>query len=163
VVVVMGVSGSGKSTVGALLAARLQWEFADADWFHSAANIDKMHAGIPLTDDDRWPWLAAMAAWIEELRRNGAHGVLACSALKRRYRDVLRGGREDVRFAYLEGEEKLIARRLAARHEHFMPPALLRSQFDALEAPGADENPITVPIEAPPGEIAARIVPALKS
>jgi gluconokinase len=159
----MGVSGSGKSTVGALLAARLQWEFADADWFHSPANIDKMHAGIPLTDEDRWPWLAAMAAWIEELRRNGAHGVLACSALKRRYRDVLRGGRDDVRFAFLEGDEKLIARRLAARSEHFMPPALLRSQFDALEAPGADENPVTVPIDAPPAQIAARIVAALKS
>jgi gluconokinase len=160
-VIVMGVSGSGKSTVGALLAARLQWEFADADWFHSAANVDKMHAGIALADEDRWPWLEAIAAWIAELRRAGRHGVLACSALKRRYRDLLRGGHADVRFAYLKGDEKLIARRLAARHEHFMPPALLRSQFDALEEPGRDEDPITVAIDAPPNEIAARILSAL--
>jgi gluconokinase len=160
----MGVSGSGKSTIGALLAARLQWEFADADWFHSAANVDKMHAGIALTDEDRWPWLEAIAAWIDELRRAGRHGVLACSALKRRYRDVLSGGgRADVRFAYLKGDEKLIARRMAARHEHFMPAALLRSQFDALEEPGPDENPITVAIDARPDEIAARILSALNA
>jgi len=159
----MGVSGSGKSTVGALLAARLQWHFADADWFHPAANVDKMHAGIALTDEDRWPWLQAIAAWIDELRRAGRHGVLACSALKRRYRDLLRGGHADVRLAYLQGEEKLIARRIAARHEHFMPPALLRSQFDALEEPAADEHPITVSIDAPPDEIADRIVTALNA
>jgi gluconokinase len=157
VVIVMGVSGSGKSTVGALLAALLQWEFADADWFHSAANVDKMHAGIALTDEDRWPWLEAIADWIEETRHAGRHGVLACSALKRCYRDVLRRGRTDVRFAYLKGDEALIARRIAARQEHFMPPALLRSQFGALEEPGANENPIVVGIDAPPGEIAARI------
>jgi gluconokinase len=163
VLVVMGVSGSGKSTIGALLAARLQWEFADADWFHSAANVDKMHAGIALTDEDRWPWLEAIAGWIDELRRAGRHGVLACSALKRRYRDVLRGGGDDVRFAYLKGDEQLISRRIAARHEHFMPPALLRSQFDALEEPGAEENPITVAIDARPGEIAARIVSGLNA
>jgi gluconokinase len=163
VVVIMGVSGSGKSTVGALLAARLQWEFADADWFHSAANVDKMHAGIALTDEDRWPWLEAIARWIDELRRAGQHGVLACSALKRRYRDVLRGGGKDLRFAYLKGDEQLIARRTAARHEHFMPPALLRSQFDALEEPAPDEYPITVSIDARPGEIAARILSLLNT
>lgn len=163
VVVVMGVSGSGKSTVGALLAARLQWEFADADWFHSTANVDKMHAGIALTDEDRWPWLDAIAAWIAELRSAGRHGVLACSALKRRYRDVLRGDAEDVRLAYLKGDERLIARRIAARHEHFMPPALLRSQFDALEEPAPDEYAITVSIDARPGEIAARILSALNA
>jgi gluconokinase len=163
VLVVMGVSGSGKSTVGALLAARLQWEFADADWFHSAANVDKMHAGIALTDEDRWPWLEAIAAWIAELRRSNRHGVLACSALKRQYRDLLRAGHADVRFAYLKGDEKLIARRIAARHEHFMPPALLRSQFDALEEPGPDEDPITVAIDARPHEIAARILSTLNA
>jgi carbohydrate kinase (thermoresistant glucokinase family) len=163
VLVVMGVSGSGKSTVGALLAARLQWEFADADWFHSTANVDKMHAGIALTDEDRWPWLEAIAAWIDELRRAGRHGVIACSALKRRYRDVLRDGGKDVRFAYLKGDEQLIARRIAARHEHFMPSALLRSQFDALEEPAADENAITVSIDARPGEVAARIASALNA
>jgi gluconokinase len=161
VLVVMGVSGSGKSTIAALLAVRLKWEFADADWYHSAANVDKMHAGIALTDEDRWPWLAAMAAWIDGMRRHGRHGVLACSALQRRYRDALRGGRDDVRFAYLKGDEALIARRLAVRRDHFMPPVLLRSQLDALEEPAADENPITVSIDLPPSEIAARIASAL--
>jgi gluconokinase len=163
VLIVMGVSGSGKSTVGALLAARLRWEFADADWFHSTENVDKMHGGIALTDEDRGPWLRALADWIEEMRRAGRHGVLACSALKRRYREVLAGGRPDVRFAYLKGDAQLIARRIATRHEHFMPPALLWSQLDALEAPGPDENPIIVSIDAPPGEIAARILSALNA
>jgi gluconokinase len=163
VLVVMGVSGSGKSTVGALLAAKLQWEFADADWFHSAANVDKMHGGVALTDEDRWPWLHAMAAWIDDMRDARRHGVLACSALKRRYREVLAGGRADVRLAYLKGDEKLIARRIATRHEHFMPPALLLSQLSALEEPGADENPITVSIDARPREIAARILSALNA
>src|SRR4026207_2254858 len=103
VVIVMGVSGCGKSTIGALLALRLRWGFEDADWFHPASNIDKMHAGIPLTDEDRWPWLDAVAAWIDQTRRSGGHGVIACSALKRRYRDVLIGNRADVRLGYLRG------------------------------------------------------------
>src|ERR1700754_1043389 len=102
VVVAMGVSGSGKSTVGALLASRLRWEFEDADWFHTPANVDKMHRGIPLTDEDRSPWLAAVAGWIDNTRRSGGHAVLACSALKRRYRDVLVGNRADVRLVYLK-------------------------------------------------------------
>ena len=113
VVIVMGVSGCGKSTIGALLALRLRWEFEDADWFHPASNIDKMHAGIPLTDEDRWPWLDAVAAGIDQTRRSGGHGVIACSALKRRYREVLIGSRPDVRLVYLKGDETLIARRLA--------------------------------------------------
>ena len=163
VVVVMGVSGSGKSTVGALLAARLQWHFADADWFHPAANVDKMHAGIALTDEDRWPWLQAIAAWIDELRRAGRHGVLACSALKRRYRDVLIGDRVDVRLVYLKGDEALIARRIATRHEHFMPPTLLHSQFEALEEPGPDENPIIASIAPAPRAIADQILLALQA
>jgi gluconokinase len=160
-VIVMGVSGSGKSTVGALLAARLRWEFEDGDWFHPAANIDKMHKGIPLSDEDRWPWLRAIAAWIDDTRRSGGHGVVACSALKRRYRDVLIAGRTDVRLVYLRGEEGLIARRLAARHEHFMPPQLLHSQFCALEEPGPDERPITVSIALPPRDMVAAIVSVL--
>ena len=162
VMVVMGVSGSGKSTVGALVAQRLRWEFEDADWFHSPANIDKMHNGIPLTDEDRWPWLRAIAAWIDTTRGSGRRGVMACSALKRRYRNILIGDRADVRLVYLKGDEALIARRLATRHEHFMPPALLHSQFEALEEPGPEENPIIVSIERAPREIAALIVSALE-
>lgn len=161
VIVVMGVSGSGKTTVAALLAGRLNWEFEDGDWLHPEANVEKMHRGIPLTDEDRWPWLRAIAAWIDEKRREGRHGVVACSALKRRYRDVLIGERRDVRLVYLKGDEALIGRRIAARHGHFMPEALLRSQFEALEEPGEDEHPIVVSVEAKPAEIVARILAAL--
>jgi carbohydrate kinase (thermoresistant glucokinase family) len=161
VAILMGVSGCGKSTIGALLASRLRWEFEDADWFHPASNVDKMHRGIPLTDEDRWPWLDAIAAWTDKTRRLDGHGVIACSALKRSYRDVLIGNRPDVRLIYLKGEEDLIARRLATRHEHFMPRSLLHSQFEALEEPGPDENPIIISIEPQPREIVARIWQAL--
>lgn len=161
VLIVMGVSGSGKSTVGALLALRLRWEFEDADWFHPAANVEKMHDGVPLTDEDRWPWLGAIAAWIDKARRSGRHGVIACSALKRRYREVLVADRANVRLVYLKGDETLIARRIATRHEHFMPRSLLHSQFDALEEPGPDENPIIVSIEPAPREIVAQVLSAL--
>jgi gluconokinase len=161
VVIVMGVSGSGKTTVGTLLAGRLHWEFEDADWFHPAGNVDKMHNGVPLTDDDRWPWLRAIAAWIDRTRAAGGHGVVACSALKRRYRELLTADRPDVRLVYLEGDQTLIARRIATRHEHFMPASLLKSQFDALEAPGPDEHPIIVSIDLPPREIVARILAEL--
>jgi carbohydrate kinase (thermoresistant glucokinase family) len=160
-VIVMGVSGCGKSTVGALLALHLRWEFEDADWFHPGANVDKMHKGIPLTDQDRWPWLNSVAAWIDKTRRSGGHVVVACSALKRRYRDILIGERTDVRLAYLKGDETLIARRIATRHEHFMPRSLLHSQFEALEEPGPDENPVTISIEPTPREIVAQILSAL--
>jgi gluconokinase len=162
-VIVMGVSGCGKSTIGALLASQLRWEFEDADWLHPAANVDKMHNGIPLTDEDRWPWLAAVAAWIDHGRRSGGHAVVACSALKRRYRDILIGDRADVRLVYLKGDEGLIARRIATRHEHFMPRSLLHSQFEALEEPGPDENPIIVSIEPQPREIVAKILSALNT
>jgi gluconokinase len=161
VVIVMGVSGSGKSTVGGLLASRLHWEFEDADWFHPASNIEKMHKGIPLTDEDRRPWLDAVAAWIDATRQSTGHGVIACSALKRCYRDVLVGDRDDVRLVYLRGEEALIARRIATRHEHFMPPKLLHSQFEALEEPGPDEFPIVVSIEPTPREVVTRVMSAL--
>ena len=161
IVVVMGVSGCGKSTLGALLASHLRWEFADADWFHPASNVDKMHSGIPLTDEDRWPWLNAVAAWIDRRRHAGGHGVIACSALKRRYRDLLIGDRAGVRLIYLKGDETLIARRLATRQKHFMPCSLLHSQFEALEEPGPDERPIIVSIEPRPREIAAQILSAM--
>jgi gluconokinase len=161
VMIVMGVSGSGKSTIGALLARRLHWEFEDADWLHPAANVDKMHNGIPLTDDDRRPWLEAVAAWIDNTRRSREHAVVACSALKRRYRDVLIGSRADVRLIYLQGEETLIARRIATRHEHFMPRSLLHSQFEALEEPGPDEAPIIASIAPEPRAIVTRILSSL--
>lgn len=161
VVIVMGVSGCGKSTIGALLALRLQWEFEDADWFHPASNVDKMHSGISLTDEDRWPWLDAVAAWIDKTRQAVGHGVIACSALKRRYRDVLIGNRADVGLVYLKGDEELIARRIATRNEHFMPRSLLHSQFAALEEPGPDEKPIIVSIEPQPREIVAQILSAI--
>ena len=132
VIVVMGVSGAGKSTIAAMLAGRLGWTYEDADWFHPRSNIEKMHSGQALTDEDRWPWLQGIAAWIEATRNAGGHGVIACSALKRAYRDILVSGRDDVRLVYLKGDAPLIARRIATRHEHFMPASLLESQFDAM-------------------------------
>ncbi len=158
-VVVMGVSGAGKSTVGKIIAARLGCPFRDADSFHPQANIEKMSRGEPLTDDDRWPWLQAIAAWIAEHRAAGTTCVVTCSALKRVYRDIVTARQSaDVRLVYLKGEFDLIAARLAARKGHFMPPALLKSQFAALEEPAADEHAITVPIDATPEEIAERVM-----
>lgn len=156
-IVVMGVSGAGKSTVGQVLAARLDCPFRDADSFHPPANIAKMKSGQPLDDDDRWPWLGAIAAWIAEHRAAGTTCVVTCSALKRRYRDIVTDRqRSDVRLVYLKGGFDLIAARLAARKGHFMPPALLQSQFDALEEPAPDEHAIVVSIDATPEQIAAR-------
>ncbi len=163
VLIIMGVSGSGKSTIGALLAARLGWEFEDADWLHPAANVEKMHSGIPLTDEDRRPWLEAVAGWIDHCRDSHGHGVVACSALKRRYRDILIGDRPDVGLVYLKGDEELIARRIATRHEHFMPSSLLHSQFEALEEPGPDENPIVISIEPRPSQIVEQIISVLNT
>jgi gluconokinase len=146
--IVMGVSGSGKSTIASSLAKRLAWTFEDGDRFHPASNIAKMKAGHPLTDEDRWPWLQAIADEIDRVCREGARVVIACSALKRGYRDLLVHGRDDVRIVFLKGTQALIADRLARRKGHFMPPGLLDSQFKALEPPEADENPITVSIDA---------------
>ena len=147
--VVMGVSGSGKTTIADTLALRLNWDFEDGDIFHPASNVAKMSAGQPLTDEDRWPWLQAIADEIDRVCKAGEHAVIACSALKRAYRDILVHGRSDVRIIYLKGTQELIASRLALRKGHFMPPGLLASQFKALELPGTDENPVTVSIDAP--------------
>ena len=163
VLVVMGVSGSGKSTIGSQLALALRWDFEDGDWFHPARNIDKMHAGIPLTDEDRAPWLIAIADFVDEARLARAHVVIACSALKRRYRAVIIGNRPDVRLVYLKGDLDLISRRVATRHEHFMPASLLKSQFEALEEPGLDENPVVVSIAPRPREIVAQILADLQA
>jgi gluconokinase len=160
--IVMGVSGSGKSTIADGLAKRLSWTFEDGDRFHPASNVAKMSAGHPLTDEDRWPWLQAIADEIDRVCKSGGHVVIACSALKRTYRDVLVHRRDDVRIVYLKGTQLLIADRLARRKGHFMPPGLLESQFKTLEPPAADENPITVSIDAPVETIVEDIVRQLK-
>jgi gluconokinase len=160
-VVVMGVSGSGKSTIASMLAQRLHWVYEDADWFHPKSNIEKMHHGEPLNDQDRWPWLHAIADWIDATRRANEHGVVACSALKRAYRDILIGDRRDVRLVFLKGDRDLIARRIAARADHFMPTTLLDSQFATLEEPQADERPIVVSIAPHPRDIVETIVSQL--
>jgi carbohydrate kinase (thermoresistant glucokinase family) len=161
-IVVMGVSGAGKSTVGRLIAERLDCPFRDADSFHPQANIEKMASGQPLTDEDRWPWLRAIARWIGEHRAAGTICVVTCSALKRVYRDLVTDDqRTDVRLVYLKGDIDLIGMRLKARTGHFMPPALLRSQFDALEEPRVDEHAIVVPIDEMPEEIARTVIRAL--
>jgi gluconokinase len=160
--VVMGVSGSGKTTVAGLLAGQLGWELGDADDWHPPANVRKMHGGTPLEDDDRWPWLRSIAAWIDATRSTGRHGVLACSALKRSYRDVLIGSRPDVQLVYLRGDEALIQERQAARHNHYMPASLVHSQFEALEEPGPDELPIVVDVRPPAREVARAVLDRLE-
>jgi carbohydrate kinase (thermoresistant glucokinase family) len=147
VIVVMGVASSGKTSLGERLAERLGWPFRDADSFHPPENVAKMAGGTPLNDDDRKPWLAAIAAWIDDLRAKGEHGIVTCSALKRAYRQVIVGDRPDVALVYLKGSRELVGRRMAARQHHFMPPALLDSQFAALEEPGDDEKPLVVSVE----------------
>jgi gluconokinase len=161
-IVVMGVSGCGKTTVGEQLAAALGWSFAEGDRYHPQANIDKMAAGIPLTDEDRWPWLNAIADEIARVCDKGEHVIIACSALKHTYRDVLLRGRDDVRFVFLKGTKELIAERLAQRKGHFMPPGLLTSQFETLEPPEAGEHVITVSIDETVEAIVDGIVRQLK-
>ena len=147
--ILMGVSGSGKTTIGEMLAARIGWRYEDADSFHPAANVAKMSAGQPLTDDDRWPWLRAIADEIDRTNAAGERVVIGCSALRRAYRDVLVHGRSDIRIVYLDGTQDLIADRLGQRKGHFMPPGLLTSQFGTLEPPTPDEHALTVSIDAP--------------
>jgi gluconokinase len=160
--IVMGVSGSGKSTIGDELARRLSFCYEDGDKFHPAGNVAKMSAGQPLSDEDRWPWLQAIADEIDRVCAAGRHAVIACSALKRAYRDILVHGRSDVRIIFLDGTQDLIANRLAQRKHHFMPPELLASQFKTLEPPDAGEHPITVSIDAPVASIVDDIVHQLR-
>lgn len=163
VIVVMGVSGAGKTTVGAALAARLGWEFIEGDRLHPPENVAKMTSGQPLDDADRAPWLAAVAQAIEECRGRGGHAVVVCSALKKRYRDIIIGGRADVRLVYLDGSHGEIAERLEGRRGHFMPAGLLGSQFATLEPPAADERPIVVSIAPPVAAIVEEVVAALRA
>ncbi len=148
--VIMGVSGSGKTTIMEALAERLDAVSADGDSFHSAANIAKMHSGIPLTDDDRWPWLRAIARWIGQQEQDGHDAIVACSALKRSYRDVLRDGHPSVRFVFLDVPRGVLEERLRERHGHYMPASMLQSQLDALEPLGDDEPGFEIPADRPP-------------
>ena len=157
-IVVMGVSGAGKSTIGALLAQRLARAFLEGDSFHPPANVEKMRRGIALTDADRLPWLRTLAAEIDKARMSGKRIVVTCSALKRAYREILAGGHTDVLFVYLKGAKEVIAQRLAVRAGHFMPPLLLDSQFATLEEPDADELSYAVGIEGMPEDIVEAIV-----
>jgi ribose 5-phosphate isomerase A len=158
ILVIMGVSGSGKSTVAEKLAARLGWPFEEGDTLHPEINIAKMHAGIPLTDTDRQPWLERVAAWIDAQRANKQPGIITCSALKRGYRQVIIGDRSEVRLVYLRGGRDLLVQHLTERQGHFMPPSLLRSQIDTLEEPDPSEDPMTIDVGASPSQIAEEII-----
>jgi gluconokinase len=162
IVVLMGVSGSGKTTVATRLTARLGWRVLEGDTLHPHANVAKMRSGMALDDADRWPWLHAIAAEIDGWRGNGISGAVACSALKRSYRDILIGARPDVVLVYLKGDKQLIAGRLALRRGHFMPPALLDSQFQTLEEPTSAEHPIVASVGAAPEAIVGQIIEHLK-
>jgi gluconokinase len=162
VVVVMGVSGSGKSTVAALLAAALGCQFQEGDDLHPRANVEKMRGGKPLTDADRMPWLRKIAEEIDGWRARDECGVMTCSALKRSYRDIIIGDRHDVALVYMKGSRELIHQRMVARHEHFMPVALLDSQFATLEEPTPDEHPIIADVSGRPADIAHEIVRQLE-
>lgn len=158
-VVVMGVSGCGKTTVGERLAAALDWPFLEGDELHPASNVEKMSAGVPLTDADRWPWLQAIADWIAAEEREGRSTVAACSSLKRSYRDLLRTGAPRVRFVHLHGPQPVLAERLAARKGHFFPPGLLASQYAALEPLAPDEDGLIVDVALDPD---AQVASALR-
>lgn len=154
VVILMGVSGAGKTTVGRMLASELGWNFRDGDDLHPAANRDKMNSGVALTDADRRPWLAAIRAMIDEYLARGQNAIVACSALKRSYREMLSADPARVRFVWLDGSRELIARRIAARRGHFMPAELLASQFADLEMPA---DALRIEVASPPAEIVAAI------
>jgi carbohydrate kinase (thermoresistant glucokinase family) len=159
----MGVSGVGKTTVAEVLAKRLDWTFCDGDLFHPPANVEKMRSGTPLTDDDRWPWLRAVAAEIDRHRRAHKGFVVACSALKHAYRKILMEDRPDVCLVYLEGDHDLIMSRLAPRKGHYFPAKLLDSQFATLEKPDASECAITVMVDKPVDAVVDEIVRGLRA
>ena len=156
--VVMGVAGSGKSTIGAALAQALNVDFVEGDNYHPAENVERMSRGIALTDDDRAGWLRALSGRIGAAKNSGTGLVMTCSALKRSYRDILRAGAPEVRFVFLHGSRELIAERLAGRRGHFMPPSLLDSQFATLERPAPDENAWVCDISQSPQNIVAALV-----
>ncbi len=161
VLVLMGVSGCGKTTVAAILAGRLAWPFEEGDALHPPSNIAKMKEGHPLTDDDRAPWLEKVADWVDERIDAGESGLITCSALKRSYRSVINRRGSGVTFVYLAGSREIIAARLMARHGHFMPSSLLDSQFADLEEPSADEPAIRIDIGPPPSTMAQAIIETL--
>ena len=156
IVIVFGVSGAGKTTIGRLLSEQLGWRFYEADDFHPCANIEKMRSGHPLTDEDRWPWLERLREQITRSLAAKENAVLACSALKRAYRERLHVN-NDVRFVYLRGDSALIEKQLRDRRGHFMNPALLRSQFADLEEPASDEEVLTVELGQTPKELVEKI------
>lgn len=160
-VVVMGPSGVGKTTVAKLIAERVGWRFAEADAFHPPANIDKMSKGVPLTDDDRWPWLALIRDWMSDEAAAGRDSVVTCSALKRSYRDVLRGAHARVRFVALTASAKLVEARMAERKGHYMPVSLLASQFAALEPLAGDEDGVEIDVGADAATVTTRVLAAL--
>ena len=158
ILIVAGVAGSGKTTVGALLAGRLRWPFADADTFHPEANVAKMRAGIPLTDADREPWLHAITDWMDERIAAGQSAVVTCSALKRAYRDELLAGRPAATMVFLQVSKEVLERRLMSRPGHFFPEKLLDSQLAAFEPPAPDERVQTVLSEGDPAQTAAKVI-----
>jgi len=161
VVIILGVSGAGKTTLGKLLARELGWVFYEADDFHSPANVEKMHAGIPLTDEDRRPWLESLRDLVKRSLAAGENAILACSALKKTYRDCLQVG-TDVRFVYLRGGYELIANQLSHRRGHFMNPALLQSQFADLEEPQPAEDAIVIELGRSPDKVVEEIKSKLR-
>lgn len=161
VIIICGVTGVGKTTTGQLLAQELGWEFYDADDFHSVANISKLKAGVPLTDQDRQPWLDKLHELIEQCLVTGKNAVLACSALKKAYRDCLRVS-DGVKFVFLRGNRRKISEQLQHRHEHFMNPVLLESQFEDLEEPQPSEHALSLELGSSPGELVELIKTKLK-
>ncbi len=160
-VIVMGVSGSGKTTAAEALAERLGWEFAEGDDFHPRANVEKMAAGHPLDDDDRWPWLRALAGWIDQREATGRSVVVTCSALKRSYRDLLAAGRSSVWFAHVSADADVLRERVENRTGHYMPPSLLDSQLATLEPLEPDEPGATITAAGPPDTVVEALLAAL--